>query len=170
MHGRGRNSKDQIPVLKTRLKTWLAHGQWSRLVFLGGAFCTLFSTMIVGIAAFGRMWGDTLVSLNLIPAHDPVALKRAHRIVELIYMVVLLPIAISSLNPAANVIFGQFFAGLVGMPLLMFAICWLAFRTDRRVRMGRFSAACLVISVIAIVACLMISTIILINKWMEAGS
>lgn len=32
VHGRGRNSKDQIPVLKTRLKTWLAHGQWSRLV------------------------------------------------------------------------------------------------------------------------------------------
>ncbi len=32
VHGRGRNSKDQIPVLKTRLKTWLARGQWSRFV------------------------------------------------------------------------------------------------------------------------------------------
>lgn len=32
VHGRGRNSKDQVPVLKTRLKVWLARGQWSRLV------------------------------------------------------------------------------------------------------------------------------------------
>jgi len=32
VHGRGRNSKDQIPVLKTRLTNWLARGQWARLV------------------------------------------------------------------------------------------------------------------------------------------
>jgi DNA-nicking Smr family endonuclease len=32
VHGKGRNSKDQVPVLKTRLKVWLARGQWSRLV------------------------------------------------------------------------------------------------------------------------------------------
>jgi DNA-nicking Smr family endonuclease len=32
IHGRGRNSKDQIPVLKSRLIGWLARGQWSRLV------------------------------------------------------------------------------------------------------------------------------------------
>ena len=32
IHGRGRNSKDQIPVLKSRLTNWLARGQWARLV------------------------------------------------------------------------------------------------------------------------------------------
>ncbi|MGH7786108.1 MAG: Smr/MutS family protein [Candidatus Binatia bacterium] len=32
IHGRGRNSKDQIPVLKLRLTNWLARGAWSRLV------------------------------------------------------------------------------------------------------------------------------------------
>jgi DNA-nicking Smr family endonuclease len=32
VHGRGRNSKDQVPVLKRRLFTWLAHGPWARLV------------------------------------------------------------------------------------------------------------------------------------------
>lgn len=32
IHGRGRNSRDQIPVLKSRLTSWLARGQWSRLV------------------------------------------------------------------------------------------------------------------------------------------
>ncbi len=32
VHGRGHNSKDQIPVLKTRLAAWLARGRWARLV------------------------------------------------------------------------------------------------------------------------------------------
>jgi DNA-nicking Smr family endonuclease len=37
VHGRGHNSKDQIPVLKERLKVWLARGQAARLVL---AFAT----------------------------------------------------------------------------------------------------------------------------------
>jgi len=32
VHGRGRNSKDQIPVLKERLKRWLARGRAARIV------------------------------------------------------------------------------------------------------------------------------------------
>jgi DNA-nicking Smr family endonuclease len=32
VHGRGHNSKDQTPVLKERLKSWLARGQNARLV------------------------------------------------------------------------------------------------------------------------------------------
>ena len=32
IHGRGRNSKDQIPVLKERLKVWLGHSALSRYV------------------------------------------------------------------------------------------------------------------------------------------
>ncbi len=32
IHGRGHNSKDQIPVLKHRVTTWLGRGTWARLV------------------------------------------------------------------------------------------------------------------------------------------
>lgn len=32
IHGRGHNSKDQVPVLKQRLAAWLARGTWNRLV------------------------------------------------------------------------------------------------------------------------------------------
>lgn len=32
IHGRGLNSKDQVPVLKTRLAGWLTRGQWARWV------------------------------------------------------------------------------------------------------------------------------------------
>ena len=37
IHGRGRNSKDQIPVLKSRLISWLARGQYTRMIL---AFAT----------------------------------------------------------------------------------------------------------------------------------
>lgn len=37
VHGRGRNSKDQIPVLKSRLTSWLARGQSTRMIL---AFAT----------------------------------------------------------------------------------------------------------------------------------
>jgi DNA-nicking Smr family endonuclease len=37
VHGRGHNSKDNIPVLKTALKTWLERGRIARRVL---AFCT----------------------------------------------------------------------------------------------------------------------------------
>ncbi|HXQ21597.1 MAG TPA: Smr/MutS family protein [Candidatus Acidoferrales bacterium] len=41
IHGRGRNSKDQIPVLKSRLTVWLARGQWARwiLAFTSARAC-----------------------------------------------------------------------------------------------------------------------------------
>lgn len=32
IHGRGLNSKDQIPVLKNRITAWLARGSWARMV------------------------------------------------------------------------------------------------------------------------------------------
>ena len=41
-----------------------SYGPWSRGIFLIGAFCTLFSTLIVGIAAFARMWGDMFTCLG----------------------------------------------------------------------------------------------------------
>lgn len=41
IHGRGLNSKDQIPVLKNRLTTWLARGPWARqvLAFTSARLC-----------------------------------------------------------------------------------------------------------------------------------
>jgi DNA-nicking Smr family endonuclease len=32
VHGRGLNSKDNVPVLKERLKSWLAHGSIGKIV------------------------------------------------------------------------------------------------------------------------------------------
>jgi manganese transport protein len=148
-----------------------SYGPWSRGLFLAGAFCTLFSTLIVGIAAFARMWGDMFVCLGTIKKDDTPRVRKCQRIAEAGYMIMIPIIAIygetvskslfgtDKIGPATLVIAGQYVSGLFCTPLLMFAICWLAFRTDKRVRMGRTSAICLVISVIAITACILISTV-----------
>jgi manganese transport protein len=164
-----------------------SYGPWSRGLFLIGAFCTLFSTLIVGIAAFARMWGDMFVCLGTIAKGDAKGVRKCQRIAEAGYMIMIPLLAIyggtiakfmthlilgpgelgpdgepdpdSKIGPATLVIAGQYVSGLFCTPLLIFAICWLAFRTDKRVRMGRASAVCLVLSVIAITACILISTV-----------
>ena len=85
--------------------------------------------------------------------------KRAcQRWVQSIYLIAFLAIALwSGKNPEKMIIFGQYVAGLFTTPLLMVAICWMAFRTDRRVRMGTLTAILLVISVVVIATCVIVS-------------
>ncbi|MBX7169049.1 MAG: Nramp family divalent metal transporter [Pirellulales bacterium] len=129
-------------------------GQWSRSVFLLGALCTLLSTLIVATAAFGRMWCDMFVSLGWLARDNQRAWNRTIRAIQAIYLVTCLAIAIlAGREPASFVIFGQYVSGLFGTPLLMLAICAMAFRTDRRVRMGRLGAILLVASVVVFAAC-----------------
>jgi hypothetical protein len=50
--------------------------------------------------------------------------------------------------------------GAVMMPLLMLSICWLAFHTDARVRMGRGTAAALIASVAIILGCVFVNVLV----------
>ncbi|MEZ6072847.1 MAG: Nramp family divalent metal transporter [Pirellulales bacterium] len=136
------------------------YGAWSRSLFLVGAFCTLFSTLIVGTAAFARMWCDMIISFGVVPRDSQVGKRRLLRAVQAIYLVAFLAIALFyGKNPEELIIFGQYVSGLFGTPLLMFAIVWMAFRTDQRVRMGKVSATLLVLSVVVIAGCVVASEI-----------
>ena len=136
------------------------YGPWSRSLFLIGAFCTLFSTLIVGTAAFARMWCDMIISVGLLPRDSQTARRRCLRGVQSVYLVAFLAIAlVYGKHPEELVIFGQYISGLFCTPLLMIAICWMAFRTDRRVRMGRITATLLVLSVVVIAGCVIASEI-----------
>ena len=148
-----------------------SYGEWSRGMFLIGAFCTLFSTLIVGIAAFARMWGDMFACIGTVSKDNAQGIRRIQRIAEACYMIVVPVLAIygasaskwlfgtDKVGPGTLVQVGQWVSGLFCTPLLMVAICWLAFRTDKRVRMGRASAVCLVVSVVIIAGCIVFSTI-----------
>ncbi|RIK73149.1 MAG: hypothetical protein DCC67_18280, partial [Planctomycetota bacterium] len=136
-----------------------SQGAWSYAVFMAGAFCTLFSTLVVATAATGRMWADVLGSMGFIDRSSEQAVRRAHKAVQLIYLAGMLAafLAFEQLGqtPARLVVFGQFFAGVFNTPLIMFGICWIAFRTDQRVRMRPATAVALVTSAAIITACIL---------------
>jgi hypothetical protein len=141
---------DQVSQVYTK-----SYGDWSKWVFVVGAFCTLFSTLVVIAAASGRMWADLFASLDLLNARNPLAVRRCHQIVQTVWLVGLLAAFLMiRKQPETLVIAGHFVLGAVMTPLLMFAICWLAFfRTDRRVRMSAVTAIALLASALIMLTC-----------------
>jgi Mn2+/Fe2+ NRAMP family transporter len=148
---------DQISQVYTQ-----SYGAWSKWVFIIGAFCTLWSTLVVIAAASGRMWTDLFGSMGLVDAGNPDAVRRCHRIMQTVWVcgLVLAYLLISRIygaQPAKHVVAGHFVLGAVMTPLLMFAICWMAFHTDQRVRMSRGTAVALIGSVLVILACVLMN-------------
>jgi len=136
------------------------YGKWSYGVFMFGGFCTLFSTIVVVVAASGRMWTDLLSSMGMIKYEDPRERRKYNRIFQNLYLGAFLLLTIfaatTGIDPAKLVIQGQYINGLVNTPLLMFGILFLAFfSTDKRLRMGIVSAVLLVVTALAIYACVL---------------
>jgi Mn2+/Fe2+ NRAMP family transporter len=133
------------------------YGEWSRFVFMIGAFCTLFSTLVVYTAASGRMWTDLAVSLRLLDRDNPISTHRCLQGAQFVWLAALLAgFFVMEKQPAKWIVLGHFVLGAFMTPLLMFAICWMALHTDRRVRMGRGWAAALFASASVIVACVLV--------------
>lgn len=133
------------------------YGPWSLKVFNIGAFCTLASTLIVATAASGRMVSDLLGSLGVIDRSDAAVARRVHQIAQPIWLVAMLLTYLGlnalEITPAKIVIFGHFLSGGFAMPLILFGICWMAFHTDRRVRMKIATAVLLILTSVMILAC-----------------
>lgn len=133
------------------------YGEWSRWMFYLGAFCTLFSTLVVYTAASGRMWTDFFASLRFIDGSNSQAVGNSHQRMQLVWLAglwagfLLLP-----KEPARWIVTGHYVLGAFMMPLLMFAVLWMAFHTDCRVRMGRAWAVALVASTVVILACVVV--------------
>jgi Mn2+/Fe2+ NRAMP family transporter len=154
LHRRG-TVPEGLDVVETISQVYTeSFGPWSRYVFLVGAFCTLFSTVVVIAAASGRMFADFFASLGMFERSDLNAMVRIHRIVQSLWLLIVLAVfLIVGDLPVQMIVFAQFFVAIFGMPLIMPAICWMAFRTDRRVRMKWPTAVMLVATSIVIAIC-----------------
>ena len=136
-------------------------GPWSRYVFLIGAFATLFSTVLVATAASGRMFGDFLGSLGVIDYRDLKMRNRVHRLTQCWLLVLVLGVFLwYGSAPVRLIVFSQFFSAVFSTPLLLFAICWMAFHTDPRARMSPMTAFFLVTTSLIIVACVVVGLVI----------
>ena len=136
-------------------------GPWSRYVFLVGAFATLFSTVLVATAASGRMFGDFLGSLGVINYRDLKMRSRVHRLTQFWLLLMVLGVFLwCGSAPVRLIVFSQFFSAVFSTPLLLFAICWMAFHTDRKARMSQLTAFFLVTTSLIIVACVVVGLVI----------
>ena len=153
---------EQISQLFTR-----TYGAGWRLLFLAGAFCTLYSTLVVVAATTGRMWSDLLCSMQWVDRTNKTAVVRAQRIVQTIYLMGIW-IAFLTLQqpPAKLVVFGQFFSCVFSTPLIMFGICWMAFHTQKSVRMSTWTAVLLLGSVLIITTCV-IAGLAIERGWLQ---
>jgi Mn2+/Fe2+ NRAMP family transporter len=153
---KGLDVVDQISVVFT--ESW---GEWSKAVFLIGAFCTLYSTLVVVAAASGRMAADLLGTFGLIDRNDKPTIHRYHQWVQSFWLVgLLLVFLVLPAHPERYVQGGHFILGALLTPLLMFCICWLAVQTDRRVRMGPWTAVALFSSVAIILTCVVVNIVL----------
>ncbi len=150
---------DQVSRVYTQ-----SYGDWSKWLFLIGALCTLYSTLVVIAAASGRMWADLFGSLGLLNTGNAQAVRRCHQIVQTVWLCGLLgAFLMIDQTPVELIVAGHFVLGAIMMPLLMFSICWLAFHTDRRARMGRWAAAGLIASVAVILGCVVVNVVVQIT-------
>jgi manganese transport protein len=149
---------DQISRVYTE-----SYGAWSKWVFVIGAFCTLWSTLVVIAAASGRMWTDLFGSMGLVDRRNSEAVRRCHQIMQTVWIIGLVAAFLfirhfyANQTPEKLIVAGHFVLGALMTPLLMFAICWMAFHTDARVRMGRVTAVALIASVLIILVCVLVN-------------
>ena len=130
------------------------YGNWSRGLFLFGAFCTLFSTLLHAMGANGRIYTDFFCSIGWVDRTNSMQVNKSHRFMQNIFLVsVLIIYLLVPKNPAALVILSHYLIGLVGTPIAIIAILILAFKTDSRVRMNRVTSVIFVASVSVILLC-----------------
>jgi hypothetical protein len=83
-------------------------------------------------------------------------MQRSHQLVQFVWLVgMFVAFLVMPKQPAQWIVLGHFVLGAFMTPLLMFAILWMAFHTDVRVRMNSAWAVALVASVAVIVTCVL---------------
>ena len=144
-----------IAVVDTISATFTeVYGEWSRSVFLIGAMLTLLSTMLAAPAANGRFFTRFLLQ----PRDCQPRSQRTDTAVHADNAMGLPAFCGPALSvfmpqqPEKLVILSHYVIGLAGTPIAILAICWMAFHTDRRLRMNKLTAVIFMVTVVVILA------------------
>ena len=140
---------DQISSIFTE-----SYGPWSKSIFLVSAMATLLSTLLAATAVNGRIITDFLCSLGLVDRSRPQAVRGSQQVVQTAFLLSVLTLfLLVPTRPALMVLMSHYIIGVLGTPLATIAICWLAFRTERPLRMSRPVAVLLLASAGVIIGC-----------------
>lgn len=129
-------------------------GKWSYGLFMLGAFCTLYSTLCVSAAAFGRLWTDFFDSMQFISAGNPEAKRKWHRFFQTFWPALWLVFFLGVPKPMTILIWGLRFNG-IWLPFLSLAVVFLANKVDSDVKLSKGSSIALWLTT----ACILIYTL-----------
>lgn len=133
-------------------------GPWAMPVYLAGAFCVLYSTVVSGLAGSARIFADALAALGAFPREDFAARRRYIRGWVLGYPVLGALCYFWLKNPVAMLAIGGA-AFAVQLPVVTAATLWLRrHRLDPRLRSGRIAGGALWVS-LAVFALLAAATL-----------
>lgn len=140
---------DQISSIFTE-----SYGPWSKSIFLISALATLLSTLLAATAVNGRIITDFLCSLRLVDRSCPKDVRASQQVIQTTFLLVVLTLfLLVPTRPALMVLFSHYIIGVLGTPLATIAICWLAFRTEKPLRMSWPVAVLLLGSAAVIIGC-----------------
>jgi Mn2+/Fe2+ NRAMP family transporter len=115
-----------------------SYGRWSYGIFMFGAFCTLYSTLYVNAAAWGRVWTDFFYSLQVIKVDSPEGRRKWHRFFQTFWPALWLIFFLGIPKPMTILIWGLRFNGL-WLPFLAVAVAYLAKEVFKEVKLSTSS-------------------------------
>lgn len=127
------------------------YGRWAYWLFMFGGFCTLFSTLVVFGASWGRMWADLCANMGFTDWEDEKSRFRWVRGWQNLFLVSCLAFAWGIPKPVTMIIFGASINGLM-LPFFAVAIMILARRVDKPIAFNWLSNLMLTITTIIAVA------------------
>lgn len=118
-------------------------GAWALPIYLFGAFCVLYSTVVSGLAGSARIFADAMAALGAFPRADIAARRRYARGWVLGYPVLGALCYFWLKNPVVMLMIGGA-AFAVQLPVVMAATMWLRHKhLDPRLRSGRLAGTML---------------------------
>ena len=138
---------EQISIIFTE-----SYGPWAKIIFFMSALATLFSTLLAATAVSGRIVTDFLCTLNIVNRNQPKSVQKSHKIIQSIFLwCTLILYLFFPDRPGYMVILSHYIIGVFGTPLVAVAVCWMAFRINRSMRMSSLGAWLLVGSAVVII-------------------
>ncbi len=124
---------EQISIIFTE-----SYGPWAKIIFFVSALATLFSTLLAATAVSGRIVTDFLCTLNIVDRNRPKSIQTSHKVIQSIFLwLTLILYLFFPERPGVMVILSHYIIGVFGTPLVAIAVCWMAFRINRSMRMSQ---------------------------------
>ena len=94
--------------------------------------------MLAATAVSGRIVTDFLCTLNIVDRNRPKSIQTSHKVIQSIFLwFTLILYLFFPERPGVMVILSHYIIGVFGTPLVAIAVCWMAFRINRSMRMSQ---------------------------------